>query len=208
MVASRQDAWTEDDDLVLAEVTLRHIREGGTQLAAFEEVGQRLGRTAAACGFRWNSAVRKRYEAAIAIAKSQRQQLKKIGRVAVHTEFAEEQDTLKPLSKGTAASSAKNNEEEQIEAAIRVLMNQKEIIRRLKQLERELEDKEREVNELKEQNSKYKKELEGVQGVNDDYKALIQIMERARKLAFLQEEEAGAKPVFKMDENGNLERVE
>ncbi|HZG81262.1 MAG TPA: RsfA family transcriptional regulator, partial [Brevibacillus sp.] len=44
MVASRQDAWTEDDDLVLAEVTLRHIREGGTQLAAFEEVGQRLGR--------------------------------------------------------------------------------------------------------------------------------------------------------------------
>lgn len=70
MVASRQDAWTEDDDLVLAEVTLRHIREGGTQLAAFEEVGQRLGRTAAACGFRWNSCVRKRYDAAIVIAKT------------------------------------------------------------------------------------------------------------------------------------------
>ena len=81
MVASRQDAWTEDDDLVLAEVTLRHIREGGTQLAACEEVGQRLGRTAAACGFRWNSCVRKRYDAAISIAKSQRQQLKKMGRI-------------------------------------------------------------------------------------------------------------------------------
>ncbi|MCK9911329.1 RsfA family transcriptional regulator, partial [Microbacteriaceae bacterium K1510] len=90
MVASRQDAWTEDDDLVLAEVTLRHIREGGTQLAAFEEVGQRLGRTAAACGFRWNSAVRKRYDAAIAIAKGQRQQLKKLGRLQLQTEFAEE----------------------------------------------------------------------------------------------------------------------
>ena len=68
--ALRQDAWTEDDDLLLAEVTLRHIREGSTQLAAFEEVGEKLGRTPAACGFRWNSCVRKNYESAIQIAKS------------------------------------------------------------------------------------------------------------------------------------------
>ncbi|MEW9034130.1 MAG: RsfA family transcriptional regulator, partial [Planifilum fimeticola] len=34
MAVKRQDAWTPDDDLVLAEVTLRHIREGSTQLAA------------------------------------------------------------------------------------------------------------------------------------------------------------------------------
>ncbi len=73
MATIRQDAWTPDDDLILAEVTLRHIREGGTQLRAFEEVGERIGRTPAACGFRWNSCVRKKYEAAIAIAKAQRQ---------------------------------------------------------------------------------------------------------------------------------------
>ena len=73
MVANRQDAWTEDDDLLLAEVTLRHVREGGTQLSAFEEVGRKLNRTAAACGFRWNSLVRKKYEAAIRIAKAQKQ---------------------------------------------------------------------------------------------------------------------------------------
>ena len=79
MTAIRQDAWTADDDLLLAEM-LRHIREGSTQLAAFEEVGQRLGRTSAACGFRWNSAIRKKYEAAIQIAKAQRQQLKKTRR--------------------------------------------------------------------------------------------------------------------------------
>ncbi len=60
MTAVRQDAWSEEDDLILAEVTLRQIREGGTQLAAFEEVGERIGRTAAACGFRWNSFVRKK----------------------------------------------------------------------------------------------------------------------------------------------------
>ena len=28
MTAIRQDAWSPDDDLILAEVTLRHIREG------------------------------------------------------------------------------------------------------------------------------------------------------------------------------------
>ncbi|MGB3889984.1 MAG: RsfA family transcriptional regulator, partial [Priestia megaterium] len=52
MTSSRQDAWTHDEDLLLAEIVLRHIREGGTQLAAFEEVGKKLTRTSAACGFR------------------------------------------------------------------------------------------------------------------------------------------------------------
>lgn len=41
MTAVRQDAWSSEDDLILAEVTLRHIREGSTQLAAFEEVGEK-----------------------------------------------------------------------------------------------------------------------------------------------------------------------
>src|SRR5689334_1236525 len=73
MSAVRQDAWSSEDDLILAEVTLRHIREGSTQLAAFEEVGEKIGRTSAACGFRWNSCVRKKYEEAIGLAKTQRQ---------------------------------------------------------------------------------------------------------------------------------------
>lgn len=210
MVASRQDAWTEDDDLVLAEVTLRHIREGGTQLAAFEEVGQRLGRTAAACGFRWNSSVRKRYDAAIAIAKSQRQQLKKLGRLPVLASVDDGEPAVVkrsvPVNDGKA-DAVEADEEQQIETVIKLLINQKDTIRRLKQLEREMEVKESEIKELREANLRMKKELETVQGVNEDYKALVQIMDRARKLAFLQEEET-PKPIFKMDSNGNLERVE
>ena len=73
MTAVRQDAWSTEDDLILAEVTLRHIREGSTQSAAFEEVGEKIGRTSAACGFRWNSCVRKKYDSAISNAKAQRQ---------------------------------------------------------------------------------------------------------------------------------------
>ncbi|MEW9107651.1 MAG: RsfA family transcriptional regulator, partial [Paenibacillus sp.] len=44
--------------------------------------------------------------------------------------------------------------------------------------------------------------------VNDDYKALIQIMDRARRLAILSEDEDDSKTRFRMDANGNLERIE
>ena len=39
MVKVRQDAWLEENDILLAETVLRHVREGSTQLSAFEEVG-------------------------------------------------------------------------------------------------------------------------------------------------------------------------
>ena len=73
----RQDAWSHEDDLLLAETVLRHIREGSTQLNAFEEVGDKLNRTSAACGFRWNAEVRKKYYQAMELAKKQRKDRKR-----------------------------------------------------------------------------------------------------------------------------------
>lgn len=72
MKVERQDAWTEDEDIILAEITLRYIREGRTQLDAFQAVSKKLSRTPAACGFRWNSTVRKQYREAIRLAKQER----------------------------------------------------------------------------------------------------------------------------------------
>src|SRR5699024_6655385 len=66
-----------EDDLLLAETVLRHIREGSTQLNAFEEVGDELNRTSAACGFRWNAEVRQKYDHAIDLAKRQRKEKKR-----------------------------------------------------------------------------------------------------------------------------------
>ncbi|HLR40262.1 MAG TPA: RsfA family transcriptional regulator [Virgibacillus sp.] len=74
MNATRQDAWTDDEDIILAETVLRHIREGKTQLEAFKEVAKRLSRTSAACGFRWNATIRKQYQDAINTAKEERKQ--------------------------------------------------------------------------------------------------------------------------------------
>src|SRR5690625_6795303 len=72
MVKVRQDAWSHEDDLLLAETVLRHVREGSTQLNAFDEVGDKLNRTSAACGFRWNAEVRRKYDNAVDLAKDRK----------------------------------------------------------------------------------------------------------------------------------------
>lgn len=215
MTAVRQDAWSPDDDLILAEVTLRHIREGSTQLAAFEEVGERIARTSAACGFRWNSCVRKRYEDAIQIAKQQRQKrnyMKKQAYVAApHVSSVGTADT----EERTYKSEPVTEESFSIDTVIRFLRQWKgtsqDLHRQIKTLERELRDREEELYALREQNAKLSLEVNSVQTdyrtVNDDYKTLIQIMDRARRLTVLTEEDE-AKPRFKMDANGNLERIE
>ncbi|OPH47497.1 precorrin-3B C(17)-methyltransferase [Paenibacillus ferrarius] len=217
MSAIRQDAWSDEDDLILAEVTLRHIREGSTQLSAFEEVGERIGRTAAACGFRWNSFVRKKYEAAIQIAKAQRQkrtQLKK--HAAVSISGASSIGLLDNPDLSTGKTETFTEETLSIDAVIRFLRQWRstyqDMNRHIKNLEKELQDKEDELDRLGRENNKLNKQVNEVETdyrvVNDDYKALIQIMDRARKMAFLVEEEEEEKPRFKMDANGNLERVE
>ncbi|MGM1044820.1 MAG: hypothetical protein ACQEXX_01600 [Bacillota bacterium] len=65
----RKDEWSYENDLLLAQTVLDHIENKSTQLEAFEEVAERLNRTAAACGFRWNSTVRKSYTEEIKLAK-------------------------------------------------------------------------------------------------------------------------------------------
>jgi len=215
MTAIRQDAWTPDDDLMLAEVTLRHIREGSTQLSAFEEVGERIGRTSAACGFRWNSFVRKQYEEAIQIAKQQRhkrnymkKQVASLPQVSSISVYDTEERTVKTEQTSLEESLS-------IDAVIRFLrewkMTYHDLSRQIRNYEKSLKEKEDELHRLRVENDKLTKEVNMVQNdyhaVNDDYKTLIQIMDRARRLTVLNTEEEN-KPRFKMDANGNLERIE
>lgn len=66
----RKDAWTIEADKSLTDIVLCHIRDGNTQLDAFEQASIILGRTAGACGFRWNSVLRKRHNTEIERAKA------------------------------------------------------------------------------------------------------------------------------------------
>jgi prespore-specific regulator len=72
-VAERKDSWTDQDDTILAQVVIKHASTGSTQLAAFKEVAERIGRSSSACGFRWNSEVRKQYDDAFKQAVASRE---------------------------------------------------------------------------------------------------------------------------------------
>ena len=204
MTSSRQDAWTQDEDLLLAEVVLRHIREGGTQLAAFEEVGKTLSRTAAACGFRWNSYVRKQYKAGIELAKKQRKELKA---QLTLKEVSKDQDPKVNygentvvhdyLTLGDVIQFLQKVEQSQYDSGNLIEQNQ-DLQQKIEFLESQVERLEREKNILE----------NNLLVVEDDYKALIEIMDRARKMVVLNEGDKGKKMNFQVDKSSHLEKIE
>ncbi|KNX34488.1 MULTISPECIES: sporulation-specific transcriptional regulator GerR [Bacillus amyloliquefaciens group] len=177
MTITRQDAWTQDEDLLLAEVVLRHIREGGTQLSAFEEVGRALTRTAAACGFRWNSYVRKQYQSGIELAKKQRKELRK--QIGVHSA------NLPGTVKQPPIRRAEGEKELSIDDVILFLQQFKEspaaadMRHEKEKLKEQLTALQKEVEDLREENESLRNKLEMTE---EDYKALIDIMDRARRM--------------------------
>lgn len=190
----RQDAWTNDEDLVLAEVVLRHIREGSTQLAAFEEVGERLSRTSAACGFRWNASIRKKYDAAIAIAKKQRKNLKKTkldDQNSNAEEFAAEVPSIKEVEVALPVNEAVEKNKKTTEVSIDDVIEYLHSIRESFATHPNLIDENKELQErislLTDENKRLLKELSEVSNNYDimkqDYKLLIDIMNRAKQLS-------------------------
>ncbi|WP_088033615.1 RsfA family transcriptional regulator [Evansella clarkii] len=173
----RQDAWNQDEDLLLAEVVLRHIREGSTQLSAFEEVGDRLSRTPAACGFRWNSTIRKKYESAIQLAKKQRKQVKKNG-------LAEKVNILKTehVQNGEAEGEEKSLVQ-LLDEVIQMLSERREKIRSLYDGSNVGAGKS--IQKIKEENEKLQTELARLKQeheiVKNDYQLMINVVERAAK---------------------------
>ncbi|MGP4071420.1 RsfA family transcriptional regulator [Piscibacillus sp. B03] len=202
MVKVRQDAWSHEDDLLLAETVLRHIREGSTQLNAFEEVGDQLNRTAAACGFRWNAEVRQNYEKAIDLAKRQRKQRKQAEKHKL-----KETSNLKTVQRKPTYTSTQ--EHPSIDSIIAQLQKLKS---------NDIRMSTQEVEKLKEENERLKgekdtleRELEKMhneyQSLQEDYQTFISIMERARKMVVLDDDSSLSSPTFKMEKNGNLQQI-
>lgn len=99
MSSNRQDAWSQQEDEQLAQIILQSIEKGQTQLDAFTAVGKKLNRTAAACGFRWNSYVRKLYENEILQAKKKKKENKLKNRKLSSVHKEEELTNHSPLNK-------------------------------------------------------------------------------------------------------------
>lgn len=232
----RQDAWTEENDLLLAETVLRHVREGSTQLNAFEEVGDKLNRTSAACGFRWNAVVRHKYEKALQLAKKQRKQRQRLlgkdhgGKKKLLYQppmpSPEELEMSAELlvSEVNASSGAGDNAGTSVATGTAVSSNQgitlDQVISYLQNLNHsnlqavayksENERLKKELADLRKQNEELEKKIkeleENASTMQEDYETLVKIMNRARKLVLFDEEEKPS-TTFKMDRNGNLEKM-
>ncbi|PEY34025.1 RsfA family transcriptional regulator [Bacillus cereus] len=216
----RQDAWTDEDDLLLAETVLRHVREGSTQLNAFEEVGDQLNRTSAACGFRWNAVVRYSYEQALQLAKRHRKDKMRAA--------GGEQAKKRLLYTPPASAVITNDEEpvvnttvprsEPVVSSASITMH--DVIYFLQTvgssnvkvtaLENENTRLKQEIKAQVLRNEELEKKLEKLEKqsntVQEDYETLMNIMNRARKLALMDDEEP-AQTSFRMDRNGNLEKI-
>lgn len=166
---TRSDAWTTDDDQKLADIVLRHIREGSTQLNAFVEAANLLVRTPAACGYRWNGVVRRHFSDQIKQAKIDR----------------------KNLSQQKTTSSRRRSwvpdlDDASIEGIIQALRQHEQKYYELKVRNQELEAKVETLNsrlqELENENESLRSASSAQSLLNDDSRALLAIMDRARQL--------------------------
>ncbi|KAB7707513.1 RsfA family transcriptional regulator [Bacillus aerolatus] len=226
---NRQDAWSEENDLLLAETVLRHVREGSTQLNAFEEVGDQLNRTSAACGFRWNAVVRHQYEKALSLAKKQRKQRNRLlgkeqgGKKkllyqppapsieeveAMTLPLANDLEVLtegSPLLPSPAATG-----EMSIEKVIAFLQTVSSSTYQSDRLKQENDRLKQEMDQLTKEKAKLEETVRQLEQnsvtMQEDYETLMKIMNRARKLVLFDEEEPNS-TAFKMDRNGNLEKM-
>lgn len=209
----RQDAWTEEDDLLLAETVLRHVREGSTQLNAFEEVGDKLNRTSAACGFRWNAVVRSRYEKALQMAKKHRKERQRLlGKNQAGKKrllYTPPTPSLEEFGE-LAQLKAPESTELTIDHVIDFLQSFKSNNVHAEALKTENERLKKELDELAAKNEELEKKIakleEDSAAMMEEYETMLRIMNRARKMT-LQEEEERQTLKFKMDKNGNLEKI-
>ncbi|MEH6946856.1 RsfA family transcriptional regulator [Bacillus sp. JJ634] len=209
MSIARQDAWSQDEDLLLAEVVLRYIREGSTQLRAFEEVGKQLSRTPAACGFRWNSFVRKQYKSGIELAKKQRKENKGQRDVRLEEKLEREMENMHECTQQVEfVEENKTSDSVSFQEIVSYLKKMDETARLYEQ---EKQQRAEELGDLQRENQQLREEIKVLQSqlvvVEEDYRALLHIMERARKLIIHEDDPTSSKVKFQMDKNGNLERV-
>lgn len=233
----RQDAWSEENDLLLAETVLRHVREGSTQLNAFEEVGDKLNRTSAACGFRWNAVVRHNYEKALQLAKKQRKQkMRAMGKgqpAKKRLLYTPPEPSLPDVEMATEEPVHYENQEQEFYPSMPVMETEQVVTPTSKELTMEdvvhfLKNYNLQVSErsaIAQENERLKQEIDGLRRENkeletkiakleqdaitvqEDYETLMKIMNRARKFVLFEDDDERSATKFKMDRNGNLEKI-
>lgn len=154
MTQTRIDAWDDEKDKLLLDTVLNHIRTGSTQLKAFEEVGEKLSKTAAACGFRWNSYVRKNHKEEIEQAKKDKTKQNKKND---NKSQAPVEETPAPAAEQTQTEPSKGKPSRRLSVLVNIKSQTEQLLELVGQLEEDLdneknnnEDLETQYKELKE----------------------------------------------------------
>ncbi|MBB6449397.1 prespore-specific regulator [Geomicrobium halophilum] len=168
MNAGRQDAWTEEEDLMLAEIVLKNIREGKTQLKAFEEVGNKLERTSAACGFRWNATIRKKYDDAVKLAKQQKKE---------NIDVEEDGNEIAAKPSSSFALQPIREQDLRLSDVIVYLKGLEKSETDVREMKEALAKEREEKNELISRVQQLQKELENLQ---HDYQSFLSLLDKAR----------------------------
>lgn len=162
----RQDGWTLEDDICLSETVLNCIENGETQLYAFDLVAEKTKRTPAACGFRWNSNLRKRYKEQIKEAKLKRKQT---------------QGDLKKQPKLSAAIPSVKPYTPEIDID--------QVISSLQAIKEQIEGMRTTISNLQNRNAELEQDLNSKpSNVTEDMKNLLEIIRRAEKLGLTNKE--------------------
>lgn len=172
---TRSDAWTSADDEKLADLVLYHIRTGSTQLKAFEEASRELGRTSAACGYRWNGVLRKDLRPEIEQAKLERKQA---GRsTATPTQSTGGSDAAQTVTSGDTMK--------EVIQFLKTYDEQYQSLRaEVERLSSERETLQERVRELEEAQASLAPNASSLtpEQLERDSRTLVAIMERARRL--------------------------
>ncbi len=179
MRVTRQDAWTEEEDSLLTEIVLDSIRSGKTQLSAFQDAAEKLSRTASACGFRWNARIRKE-------KREEMQQAR-----LVKTRDTNPSIPFRAQTFSTALHQS-NDITGLLSGISSAVVSIKKTFEENELLKKERADEQRRAEELEKQNRIL---LDEIAMLEQDYKSMLQIFEKARNLTNRQD-----KPVEELRE--------
>lgn len=165
------ELWTPDDDLMLAEMVLRHVRSGHTILDACREMEEQSNgkRTATASKYRWFTKLKLQYASAYELAKQDGKKIRNFKKKRVN-----QGERLEDIVENVL-----NTEQEREISVDDILV----LVKQFKKQEEKKADNEsellkvkREIDKLKKENSALKdenKELKhSLKNVDTDYKQL------------------------------------
>lgn len=170
----RVNTWTEEADATLARTVLQNIESGETQLKGFQQAGAILGRTVAACGYRWNGVLRQEYRNEIDKAKQMRNVQERAK--------TDSTDTPQPRRESITSSKAMRD-------AIHFLQNFEADFRRAEalvtMLERERDELAARVGEFEKNAESHQKSIRtplSAKRLHRDAQTLVDILQRAKNL--------------------------